>query len=41
MEISEEGVLIFFDQSNKDVKELIEKLRELGLKFETKRIYCG
>ena len=41
LEISERGVLIFFDQSNKDTKKLIKTLREQWLCFKTKRIYCG
>jgi len=41
IQVSEKGVLIFFDQSNKDTEEIIKKLREYGLHFKTKRIYCG
>jgi len=41
IQVSEKGVLIFFDQSNKDTEDIIKKLREYGLQFKTKRIYCG
>jgi len=41
IQVSENGVLIFFDQSNKDTEKIIKKLREFGLHFKTKRVYCG
>jgi len=41
IQVSDKGVLILFDQSNKDTEKIIKKLREYGLSFETKRIYCG
>lgn len=41
IQVSEKGVLILFDRSNEDTEKIIEKLREYGLSFETKRIYCG
>ena len=41
IQVSEKGVLILFDQSNKDAEKIVKKLRKYGLAFKTKRIYCG